>query len=1582
LPHPDHHEFDAAVHAQYQGAAGAPREALLQFTFPDADALLVAAWRVEVVDARGIRLRTIYGETTLQRGSGAQTVAWDGKDASGRPAAEGFYQLRLTALPVPLQDVLARSGTPAAARVEQFLKQGGEQAVETVDLRVGTPAAPKLLPFQALPQGGRSAAVRSIRGGLRSSAMVETTGGFPYSIYYGNLHSQTNHSDGGGAVSTCTSSENPWAGAFGPADAWEMMRTQAGGDILLTSEHNHMYDGSTGTNGAADPAHSHALFNGGLQAAIDYTAAHPGFLALYGTEWGVISGGGHLNVLNPDGLASWESSSSGVLFGDVFVQKSDYAAMYATMRARGWVGMFNHPNSFPTTVQFTVNGTSFGYDPNGDEVMALCEVTNTSAFSHNTTETETFSTSYEEAWKRALEAGYHLAPASDQDNHCANWGLSYTNRTGVLIPQGTPLTRDSFIAAVRARHVFATMDKRSQIVLATGSGALMGDRIVNAGPLTLNVLFATTGAHTASRIQIFEGVPGRNGTVTQPFEGQASVSLTPSSGKHFYFAIVTQDNGDKLWSAPIWVDQNAGAVAAAIVTPATDQTVATGTAVSFTATATTRNSAIVSTAWDFGDGASDSGLTATHTYANPGGTPVTYLATFSATDDLGSVGAATRSITVLPDPALNTPPTISAISTVTIVKNGNATVSFTVDDAQTAPSLLTVSAASSNAQLFPAGSLVPGGSAKSRTLTLTPALNQTGTANITVTVLDSGGATASSAFAATVVSGQSQLIISQYYEGTSNNKWLEITNVGQGDYLPASGQLFLGSWFNPATGGTTFSVTPIGVSIPPGGSVLFRNSLAVLPAAANVTGTGTPLAGQSPLQFNGDDITYLTPVGTNNVASYNARLDSIGLNVASWTAGGGNGAAGGMDRSYVRNANVVSPAADYLASQWTIKTLAVVNAALTGTTERLGEHIYNHAPSISDLADVSIFTGQSVGPLTFTVGDAETSPGALVVTAASDNGALLPDSAILLDGTGATRTLTATPVADQTGAALVTLTVTDAGGRSSLTTFLVTVNPSVVTGLTLSPTSVYLHLGAQQQFTAQVTGLGNVSNQVRWSATGGSIDANGLYTPPLSGGPYFVSAESVQDPSFSATAEVTTNRAPVASDASVETDEDTAVAVTLSASDPDADPLTFTIPVLPAHGTLSGTAPALSYQPDPDYNGPDAFTFTATDGLSAAVTGHVSLTVHPVNDAPVASDFQVHTDEDVPVAVHLIATDVEQDALSFRVVRQPAHGVITDGGQDRVYIPAPDFNGTDSFTFVAGDGRLTSREATVTVVVAPVNDAPVAQGQSVRTLEDTPVSITLQATDVDGDALGFTVTSGPAHGRLSEGGAIRTYTPDPDFNGADQFTFVAGDGRLSSQPQVVAITVDPVNDAPVAANQQLTTAEDTPLDVLLTASDVDHDALSFTIVAPPLHGRLLGAPPQLKYVPDANWNGTDAFGFVASDGHLDSRVATVQITVTAVNDRPVAALQALRTHVGQPLLIRLTATDVEGDPLAFRVVSQPSHGLLIGWGALRLYLPRPGFHGQDSFLFVANDGMLDSAPAKVVIDVARGKPEDLWVFDW
>src|SRR5207248_2903287 len=153
------------------------------------------------------------------------------------------------------------------------------------------------------------------------------------------------------------------------------------------------------------------------------------------------------------------------------------------------------------------------------------------------------------------------------------------------------------------------------------------------------------------------------------------------------------------------------------------------------------------------------------------------------------------------------------------------------------------------------------------------------------------------------------------------------------------------------------------------------------------------------------------------------------------------------------------------------------------------------------------------------------------------------------------------------------------------------------------------------------------------------------------------------------------------------------------------------------------------------------------------------------------------------------------------------------------YTPAANYNGSDSFTFTASDGTATSNTATITVTVNAVNDAPVAVDGALTTDEDTAGSVTLSASDVDGHTCTYSATNG-AHGTVSVSGNVATYTPAANYNGPDSFTFTASDGTATSNTATITVTVNAVNDAPVAVDGALTTDEDTAGSVTLSASDV------------------------------------------------------------------------------------------------------------------------------------------------------------------
>jgi len=515
----DHREFEAVLQAPFHADNKGIRTITLHFSYPDSEQTQQVRWRLELLREDGRILAHWKGRQTLAAATVAVAIRWSTAARGGTPAVPaGVYRLRLR----------AGLGMGTGGTVDNNI-----DVEQTWDVAVGLPRpAPGIARPPAFSTAPAPAGARATQ----------------YTVYLGNLHSHTNHSDGGGALAHCTGSQAPQSAALGPTEAYGFAQRH-GLDFLMTSEHNHMFDGSDGTNAGANPAVAKALYQSGIHAAGTWNLAHPGFLGIYGQEWGVINNGGHLNILNSGDLLGWERNAAGDLLADTATPQNDYAALYALMRRRGWFGQFNHPRAD----QFVIDGKPLAWTPDGDAAMVLCEVVNSNAFSARADESEPHHTTYEAVCNKLLEAGYHVAFGSNQDNHCANWGASSPNRTGVLIERGAPLAADTFLDALKARRVYATMDKNAELIL-TANGRMMGERFDNRGRLTLEVRYTGKRGQRPAAINLYAGVPGRNGEVTV-LSRKAKTVLTPPAGAHFYYARVTQNDGKMLWSAPVWIDQ-------------------------------------------------------------------------------------------------------------------------------------------------------------------------------------------------------------------------------------------------------------------------------------------------------------------------------------------------------------------------------------------------------------------------------------------------------------------------------------------------------------------------------------------------------------------------------------------------------------------------------------------------------------------------------------------------------------------------------------------------------------------------------------------------------------------------------------------------------------------------------------------------------------------------------------------------------------------------------------------------------------------------------------------------------------------
>jgi RHS repeat-associated protein len=449
----------------------------------------------------------------------------------------------------------------------------------------------------------------------------------------------------------------------------------------------------------------------------------------------------------------------------------------------------------------------------------------------------------------------------------------------------------------------------------------------------------------------------------------------------------------------------------------------------------------------------------------------------------------------------------------------------------------------------------------------------------------------------------------------------------------------------------------------------------------------------------------------------------------------------------------------------------------------------------------------------------------------------------------------------------------------------------------------------------------------------------------------------------------TVNQAPAANSQNLSVAEDGTLNLALTGSDAEGAALTYTVLSQPGHGSLSGAVPNLTYAPGANFNGSDSFTFKVNDGQADSATATISITVMPVNDAPTAQSQTGSTPEDVSLSVTLSGSDVENSPLTFQIITSPAHGSLTGTAPNLSYTPTANYSGPDSFTYKTGDGQLQSAVATVSITVNPVDDAPVAANQTVTTDEDVAANITLTAVDVEGDGLDFAVLTQPAQGTLSGTPPNLIYTPATNYNGSDNFTFRASDAWLDSAPATITLVVRPVNDAPVATEQTIITLEDAATNLLLTATDVDGDTLSFTLVANPADGTLNGTAPALIFSPAANFHGTNTFSFVAVDGNATSAPVAIALVVMPVNDLPVAEAKIFSLNEDTAANIVLTGTDVDGDALTFIALTQPTNGVLSGTAPNLAYTPNTNFAGTDYFTYEVNDGTSNSTPAAVTLTI-------------
>jgi len=494
------------------------------------------------------------------------------------------------------------------------------------------------------------------------------------------------------------------------------------------------------------------------------------------------------------------------------------------------------------------------------------------------------------------------------------------------------------------------------------------------------------------------------------------------------------------------------------------------------------------------------------------------------------------------------------------------------------------------------------------------------------------------------------------------------------------------------------------------------------------------------------------------------------------------------------------------------------------------------------------------------------------------------------------------------------------------------------------------------------------------------------------------------------------NDAPVANNDVYSVPEDTPLninfpGVLANDTDVDGDALLAQLVTGPRNGILSLNATGrFVYTPFINFHGVDSFTYRANDGSLNGNAATVSINVTTCgscNPLAINDAYSVPRNSVLNIgAPGVLANDadVEGNSLTASLVAAPANGTLSLGitGAFR-YTPNTNFIGTDSFTYRSSDGVIQSNTATVTLsVTAPQNSPPVAVNDTYPVSEDTPLvvlapGVLANDTDVDGNQLLAVLVSGPAHGTVTlnaNGGFV--YTPAPNYFGPDSFRYCANDGLLDSNNATVTLNVQGGPDAPVAVNDAYTGVNNNPLTiaapgVLSNDFDADNDLLVATLITqpPPASGTLtLNPNGGFTFTPTNNFEGLASFTYRATDGTLNSNLATVSLSIfSSCQHPPVAVGESYSTNEDTSLLVPAPGV-LSNDagciqrPLTASLLFAPRNGTIsLSADGSFLYTPSANFHGADSFTYHARDGQLTSQ-ATVTITVAPVNDPPVAVHDF
>ncbi|KFE68687.1 Ig-like domain-containing protein [Hyalangium minutum] len=977
---------------------------------------------------------------------------------------------------------------------------------------------------------------------------------------------------------------------------------------------------------------------------------------------------------------------------------------------------------------------------------------------------------------------------------------------------------------------------------------------------------------------------------------------------------------------------------------------------------------------------------------------------YTITDGNGGTDTATVNVTVTP---VNDPPTANN-DTLTVAEDSGATVVDVLANDTFAPDVgetLTVTAVTQPAT---------GGTVDltNGTVTFTPAPDFNGTVTFSYTVSDGNGGTATATVSVTVTAVNDPPTAVDDAFTVPRNSTNNVLNVLANDTIfPDVGEtLTVTAVTQPASGTVTLtggvvSYTPLAAFI---GDVTFSYTVSDGTLTATATVTVTVFGTNIPPTANNDSLTVAEDSGPTvvDVLANDTIAPDVGETltvtaVTQPTSGGTVTLVGGVVS--------FTPAADFFGTVTFTYTVSDGSGGTDIATVTVTVTPVNDPPKAND--DTLTVAEDSGATVVNVLANDLFSP---------DTGETLTVTAVTQPTSGGTVTLAGgvvsfTPAADFNGTVTFTYTISDGNGGTATATVTVTVTPvndpptANNDALTVAEDSgaTVVDVLANDTFAPDMGETLTVT-AVTQPTTGGSVTLSGgtvSFTPALNFTGTTTFTYTISDGNGgTATATVTVTVTPVndppdaVNDAITVGEDSTATVVNVLANDTSAPDVGETLTVVsvtqPATGgTVTLSSGTVIFTPAPDYFGTTTFTYTISDGNGGTDTATVTVTVTPVNDPPTAANDTLTVAEDSgATVVDVLGNDSSApdvgETLTVTAVTQPVSGgTVTLVGGVVSFTPAPNFNGTVTFSYTLSDDNGGTATATVTVTVTPVNDPPDAVNDAITVGEDSGATVVnVLANDSSapdtGETLTVTAVTQPATGgtvTLSSGTVI--FTPEPDFNGTATFTYTISDGNGGTATATVTVTVTPVNDPPTAVNDTFTVAEDSPgtvLDVLSNdtfAPDVGETLTVTAVTQPATGGTVTLSNGTVIFTPAPDFVGTTTFTYTISDGNGGTSTATVTVVATGVNDPPTAnndALTVAEDSGPNPLdvLVNDSIFPDVGETLTVTAVTQPATGgtVTLSNGTV-IFTPAPDFNGTVTFTYTVSDGNGGTATATVTVTV-------------